>query len=282
MLAAAMWSVLAISVLAVMAVFGSMAVHLLRASETPAFWMAPLIGCAYVLMFPAGACGLLLTTVLDDRSPARVVVTAIAILLLAGAVLCTAQVIRQGWLTRRQNRRSKRILSRTEVLALIRSGEVERFAKRQESLQMFLKPDPTGKDMVRTRRADPRDYSECVAAANDVRDQVGVIHYHNSDNPLDPSSPGGRWITPEEAAELLNAGEIKTFSFGNPEASFIGPGEHGQITFHGIPTGIKLADYGWVRHISVTPAMEPTMIPIARAAQARHGIPQFSINGHNE
>jgi len=121
-----------------------------------------------------------------------------------------------------------------------------------------------------------------VAAANEVHDQVGVIPYFNDTGQNDPAGPGGRWIPSEAAAALLDAGKIKTFSYGTPEPSLFAPDHRSQMTFHGTPTGIKLIDYGWVRHIAVMPSMESTMIPIARAAQHRLGKPQFCINGHYE
>jgi hypothetical protein len=104
----------------------------------------------------------------------------------------------------------------------------------------------------------------------------GVVRYRNNTScPHDPPSRRHRWITAEEAAALLNAGQIGTFGYGQPDA-------FDTRMLFGEPTGIKLIDFGSVRHIYVEPAMELAMIPIARAAQKRHGRPQFTINGKYE
>jgi hypothetical protein len=90
----------------------------------------------------------------------------------------------------------------------------------------------------------------------------------------DASAEGAfRWITADEAVNLLDHGTIKTFSYGVsrfPE----------NRTASGQPTGILLTDYGWVRHIYVESSMEDTMVPVARAAQRSHdGVPQFCVDG---
>jgi hypothetical protein len=68
-----------------------------------------------------------------------------------------------------------------------------------------------------------------------------------------------RWITADEAESLLERGLIQTFNYGIADSLANEPSS-------GQPTGIKLIDHGWVRHIYVEPSMEDTMVPIARAA----------------
>jgi hypothetical protein len=103
-----MWAVLGMSVLAVVAPVGTLALFLLLRSPYLAYLSTSLLGCAYVSMFVGGACGLVLTAVLDEGSPARVVATVIAIVLLAGGVLITAELLREMWLTGRRTRRDER------------------------------------------------------------------------------------------------------------------------------------------------------------------------------
>jgi len=124
-----------------------------------------------------------------------------------------------------------------------------------------------------TRRAHPQDYLTFVAAADELLADGRMIHY-DDETGEGPSSTNRRWITFEEAAALLGTGKVKTFSYGSR-----GDSGDGRMPFRGTPTGIKLTDHGWVRHIRVDPEREAALIPLARAAQASHGRPQFSING---
>src|SRR3954470_19154339 len=104
-----------------------------------------------------------------------------------------------------------------------------------------------------------------------------MIHYDNETGE-GLSSTNHRWITLEETAALLGADKVQSFSYGSRGTS----SGAGRTTFHGTPTRIQLTDHGWVRHLRVAPEMEATLIPLARAAQAAHGRPQFFVNGSNE
>jgi hypothetical protein len=111
-LAAVMWSSFAIAVVAVVAFVVSLTVIQLRPRtkpQGPALWLVPLSGCAFVSAFVGGFCGLVLATVSDEGSLTQVVLTAVAIILLAGGVLATAELLRQMWLSRRRDRLSEQV-----------------------------------------------------------------------------------------------------------------------------------------------------------------------------
>jgi hypothetical protein len=279
-----MWPLLVIAVLNVAGSSVGYVVYVRSRTKStaPPILLGLSILSAFAATFVGGFSGLVLIAVSDEGAPVHAILVAITMILFICAVLGTASFYREARRSRRHSRISEQPLATEEVLALIRAGRVEAFSKEEGVVTVFLTPDPTVKEWSRLRRADAQDYAAFVATANEVCDQVGVITYHNDSGQNDPASPGSRWITPEEATALLNAGKISTFCHGVPEPSFIGPGRQGRMTFHGARTGIQLIDYGWVRHIYVTPALESTMIPIARAAQARLGKPQFNVNGRYE
>jgi hypothetical protein len=232
---------------------------------------APVFTSAHVLAWAGGISGLLLNVILNQSS-IRTIVTIIAILMLAYAVVRAVQTIHIHRMVRLHNR----TISQDEMLNLIESCAISSFSKRAGTVDFgYTNPGSgKGRDFWRPHRADATGYPAYVAAANEVRSRCRIT-YNNDTGPNDPSSPGHRWITQEEASALLNAGKIRTFSYGQPDT-------FARLAFSGHPTGIKLVDYGWVHHIGVDAAMESTMIPIARTAQTRHGAPQFCVNGHYE
>lgn len=274
-----LWALWGIGVLNIVALFVSLAVYLIRARFTvvgPAFLATILTMFAIVTTFVGGFSGLLLILLSDAGPPVRIVLIVSTVVLLAGAGLVTAVVLNHIWLSRRVSRISKQLLSRDEVLDLIRAELVRSFSRRDGVLEVSLDPRAAEDPELWTRRAHPQDYLVFVAAADEILAEGRMIHY-DDETGEGPSSTNHRWITLEEAAGLLGAGKVKTFSYGSRGSS-----GDGRTTFRGTPTGIKLTDHGWVRHIRVAPEMEATLIPLARAAQACHGRPQFSVNGSYE
>ncbi|MBP2325603.1 hypothetical protein JOF56_005988 [Kibdelosporangium banguiense] len=235
--------------------------------------LAPLSVAAYVSTYVGGISGLLLASA--TGSPIlRFLAGGLGGGLLTLNALSHVARLRE----RRRNRKLDRVISQDEMLELIRSQTIKGFCKQKDGVVRFTYVDywQNGEYIRRPSNADGAGYPAYVAAADDVRRQHGhTVSYRNESDPHDPLTPGGRWITVEEATALLQANEIKTFAY-------TGSGGFAHTTFKGTPTGIRLLDHGWVRHIHVNPAMEATMIPIARDAQRRHGRPQFWMNGRYE
>jgi hypothetical protein len=235
--------------------------------------LAPLFFTAYLLTYAGGVSGLLLAAAADSPM-VRVLTGGVGGVMLALNVLSHVARFRQ----RRLARELDRVISQDEMLGLIRSRTIKGFHKDKDGDVRFVYVNDweNGEFLWRTTKADGAGYPAYVAAADDVRRRYGhTVSYRNESDPNDPLTPGGRWITVDEATALLQANEIKTFTYR-------GSGGFGHTTFKGKPTGIRLLDHGWVRHLHVNPAMEATMIPIAREAQRRHGRPQFSINDRYE
>jgi hypothetical protein len=85
-----------------------------------------------------------------------------------------------------------------------------------------------------------------------------------------------RWITADEAGDLLSRDMIGSFSFGT--GSY-----HADKPASGQRTGIKLIDHGTVCHMYVEPPMEDAMIPVVRAAKRAHdGRPRLVVGGNYE
>jgi hypothetical protein len=274
---AVLWALWGIAVLNVGALVVSSAVYLIRARTMttvgPAFLATLLAILAMGTTVVGGLSGLLLILLLTDAGVVLIVSTFV---LLAGAAYVVFLVLNRRWLSWRESRARTRILSRDEVLDLIRAGLVHSVLRNDGVLEVGLKLAAAEEPALRTRRAHPRDYLAFVAAADELLAQGRKIRYEDETGE-GPSSTDRRWITVEEAAMLLGTGEVKTFSCGRDESS-----GDGRTTFRGTPTGIKLTDRGWARHIAVLPAMEKTLIPLARVARARWGLPHISVDGGYE
>jgi hypothetical protein len=272
-----LWALWGIAVLNVGALVVSLAVYLIRAHTTtavgPAFLATLLAILAMGTTFVGGFSGLLLILLTE----AGVVLIVGTVVLLAGAAFVVFLVLKQRWLSWRKFRRRTRILSRDEVLDLIRAGLVHSLSRHDGVLEVDLKLAAAAEPALRTRRAHPRDYLAFVAAADELLAEGRKIRY-DDETGEGPSSTDRRWISVEEAARLLGTGEVKTFSCGGDERSADGRPR----TFRGTPTGIRLTDRGWARHIAVLPAMEKTLIPLARVARARWGLPHISVDGGYE
>ena len=268
-----LWALWGIAVLNVGALFVSLAVSVLWPRFEGLGLLAVLLAMfAIVTTFVGGFSGLALILLSD----AGVVLVVSTVVLLAGAALVTAVGLHQIWLSRRISRIGRKLLSRDEVLDLIGAGLVRSFSRRDGVLEVSLDPRAAEDSDLWTRRAHPRDYLAFVAAADEILAEGRMIHY-DDDTGEGPSSTNHRWITLDEAAALLGTGKVQNFLYGNRGGS----GDD-RMTFRGTPTGIKLIDHGWVRHIRVTPEREAILIPLARAAQASHGRPQFCVNGSYE
>jgi hypothetical protein len=194
------------------------------------------------------------------------VLTAWTALLLISAVL----LIR---LARAQDPAISTVISQDEMIKLIRSHAILAFTRELDFVSIqYASNRPTGNYQWRPDHADPDGFDSYVAAALEIAPDF-IVAFHDHDSPGEGLF---RWITTHEAVDLLERGMIKTFNYGSvrfPENE----------TASGERTGIKLTDYGWVRHIYVEPSMEGTMVPVARAAQRSHdGIPQFCIDGKYE
>ena len=272
-----LWVLWGIAVLNVVALAVSLVVYLIRArvmtTVGPAFLTTLLAIFAMGTTFVGGFSGLLLILLTD----AGVVLIASTAVLLAGAAFVASFVLKHRWLFRRESRARTRILSRKEVLGLIRAGLVHSLSRHDGVLEVDLKLAAAKEPTLRTRRAHPRDYLAFVAAADEVLASGRKIRYEDETGE-GPSSVDRRWISVEEAARLLGTGEVKTFACGGNES----PADGRPRTFRGTPTGIKLTDRGWARHMAIVPEMAKTLMPLARVARARWGRPHISIDGRYE
>ncbi|MEU0790119.1 hypothetical protein ABZ342_08620 [Amycolatopsis sp. NPDC005961] len=273
---AVLWALWGIGVLNVAAAVVSSSVHLLLSRFTtfaaPAFLSIILIMAAIVTTFAGGFAGLLLV-LLTDAGPVLIVSTGV---LLAGATCVTAFALNQVRLSRRDSRVGKRLLSRDEVVDLIKAGLVHSFSRRNGVLEIQLKLRAAKEPALRHRRAHPRDYLAFVAAATEGGAGRRKIRYED-DTGEGPSSTERRWITVAEAAALLGADQVKTFGWGGLESP-----DNARATFRGTPTGIKLIDHGWARHIVAAPESGAALLPLARVARSAHGRPHIIVDGHWE
>lgn len=228
--------------------------------------LSPLFFAELLARFAGGVAGVLLVVLLDEPR-ARTVAG-----VLGGVLVLLCIPVVTGLLRHRKSlATADRVLGQDEMLELIRSRAITSFVKEADGSLRFVYAERDD-DLFRPTNADPEGYPAYVAAADEVRRGHGhtIAYRSRADAPVGP-----RWVTVEEATALLDAAEIKTFTYRELP-------EHRQVPESGTPTGIKLLDHGWVRHLVVDPAMEATMIPIARAAQRVHGRPQFSSNGWYE
>ena len=274
-----LWALWGIAVLNVAAVFVSFTVHVIGSRFTtagPPLLTILLIISAMATTFAGGLSGLLLILLSRLGSPMRVVLIVSTVALLTGAASVVALFAGQARLSRRARRIGGQLLSADEVVALIEAGLVRSFSRREGVLELSLDPRVDEDPELWTRRAHPQDYPTFVAAADELLAEGRMIHY-DDETGEGPSSTTHRWITLEEATALLGADKVTTFSYGSRGGS----GDT-RATFRGTPTGIRLTDHGWVRHIQVAPAMEAILVPLARVAQASHGRPQFHVNGCSE
>ncbi|MEU8638601.1 hypothetical protein AB0C38_40995 [Amycolatopsis sp. NPDC048633] len=271
-----LWALWGIGVLNVVALGVSLSASLIRervtGSATPAFITILLTMFAMVTTVVGGFSGLLLVLLTD----AGVVLVVGTVVLLVGAALVAAGYLGHRRLSRRVARIGRQLLSREEVLDLLAAGLVRSFSRRDGVLEVTLDPRVARERELWTRRADPRDYLAFVAAADEVLAEGRMLQY-DDETGEGPPSTNLRWITLEEAAALLGTGRVRSFSHGSR-----GRSGDDRTAFRGTPTGIKLTDHGWVRHIAVTPELEAATIPLARAARAIHGTPEFLVDGHRE
>ncbi|TDP90600.1 hypothetical protein [Labedaea rhizosphaerae] len=276
-----LWSALDFSVVVVgvaLAVFGLVVLWAYKGpsgGEMAVLIMAPLYLAALLCQFIGAFSGLLLAFLID-KSPARFVAGILGGVFFLTCAL-TVFVSVRAW---RLEKKSDRVIGQDEMIDLIRCRAVSSFSKEPDGTVRFEyaeRRDENGRYLYyRPTHADSQGYPAYVAAANDLRHRHGhVIDYHNHADSYDPLAPGPRWVTTDEATALLRAGEIDTFSYGEPP-------DPRKILKAGTSTGIALIDHGWVRHLVVDRAAEAAMIPIAREAQHRHGKPQFSIDGRYE
>lgn len=267
-----LWVLWGIGVVNIAALFVSVVVYEIRArlmEVGPACLASALAIAAIATTFVGGFSGLLLIL----RTDAGAVLVVGTVVLLAGAAFVTAFALHQVWLSRRVSRIGKRLLSRKEMLDLIRAGLVRSFTRRHGVLDVSLDPRANKHCDLWERRAHPEDYLVFVAAADELLAEGRVIYY-DDETGQGPSSINYRWITFEEAAALLGADKVSKFVYGRGAD----PGD-GRTAFRGTPTGIGLADYGWGRRIEVAPAQAAALVPLARAAQATHRRLQFWVDG---
>ncbi len=175
--------------------------------------------------------------------------------------------------SRAESREESRVIGQDEMIELIRSRAIRSFTRESGSVSIQYENywSTEEKYMWRPEHADPGGYDRYVAAALELAPEF-VVAFHDDDSPRERLF---RWITADEAESLLEHGMVKTFNYG--------AGSLADEPASGERTGIKLIDYGWVRHIYVEPPMEHTMVSAARAAQRSHnGFPQFCIDGKYE
>lgn len=164
----------------------------------------------------------------------------------------------QQW---KESREHNRIMSREEMLDLISSSAIRSFTDTGNYVELIYQEnrDSDGRYIYKARRADSAGYQAYVAAANQAR-RLGVdVYYFNRIGRNDPSSAGTRWLSVAEARALLLSGAIDAFHCGRRDPY---PAESAT----GQATGIKITDFGWVRHLYVEPGLASTMVPIARNA----------------
>jgi hypothetical protein len=268
-----LWALWGIAVLNVLALLVNLLACLIRPHSTLGSSLLGLLLVYFLIVttFIGGFSGLALILLTDGG----VVLVVSTVVLLAGAAFVIAVVLHRIWLSGAVSRAGKRLLSRDEMLDLIRANLVGSFSRRDGLLEVELKLRAAKEPELRKRRAHPRDYLAFVAAVKEGGAAMRKIRY-DDDTGEGPSSTDRRWITVEETAALLGAGQVKTFSCGGDES----PGE--VRTFRGTPTGIRLTDHGWARHIAAGPELAATLVPLARVARAAHGRPHIAVNGHYE
>jgi hypothetical protein len=200
-------------------------------------------------------------------------------LYVAGGVLAAwtvLLVISAVWGARRTrdiNRATSRVISQDEMIEQLRSRAIRSFTRESGLVSIQYENYWTAEGEYRWQpdHADPDGFDSYVATALELAPDF-VVAFHDEDSPRERLF---RWITAAEAESLLDRGVIKTFNYG--------VGGLADEPASGQRTGIKLIDYGWVRHLYVEPPMENRMVPVARAAQRSHnGLPQFCIDGRYE
>ena len=175
-------------------------------------------------------------------------------------ILSLIALLRTGLRQRKINRERNRIMSQDEMTALIRSFAIRSFTNDEDGVSVIYieNRDADGQYVYKARRACRDGYPAYVAAANEARRLGAEITYFNRIGRNDPTSAGTRWLSVDEARELLFSGSIDAFYCGNRDPF---PDEPAA----GDPTGIKLIDFGWVRHLYVESELASTMVPIARS-----------------
>jgi hypothetical protein len=174
-------------------------------------------------------------------------------------ILFMRTVLRQ----RKVNREYRRIMGRDEMIDLIRSSAISSFTNSESGVSVTYLDyrDSDGRYIYKAGRADPDGYQAYVAAANEARRRGVGIAYFNRIGRNGPSSAGTRWVSVDEARELLLSGAVDVFHCRSRD-----PYPHEPAT--GEATGIKIIDFGWIRHLYVEPELASTMVPIAQSAAA--------------
>ena len=271
------WLVLCGSVVPVAVVVAShaKAVSMARRQQAGSEYIAMMLWPFYLLAPFAGTAGAVagfwLATRADSTAGSVVLYMAGGVLGAWTALFLTGTV-RSSRQTRANARKTSRVLSKDEMIGMIRSRAIRSFTRRSGSVSiMYENYWIDGTYQWLPRHADPDGFDSYVAAALALAPGFTVA-FHDDELPPERLL---RWITAQEAEDLLARGMVKTFTYGT--------GRLADEPTSGERTGIKLVDHGWVRHIHVEPPMQDTMIPIARAAQrSHHGVPQFCIDGKYE
>jgi hypothetical protein len=279
MLSVIAWLVLCGSALPVAAVIAvhawavSLARHGKSGSEFIPMFFLPL----YLLALLAGITGPIAgfwLAAMAGSTAGRVVLSSVAgawavptVLVLVGLIRSVPSVLRQ----RAQAREWSRVIGQDEMINLMRSGSVRAFERRPGPVVVIWYERSlaaSGKGRYGTQHADPGGYDAYVAAARELTPGI-TIEYADEDLP--PKSKF-RWITADEATDLLERGRVIVFHCGV-----------NIVPASGEPTGIKIIDYGRQYHMYIDPPMEGAMMPVARAARHAHnGHPRFVIDGKRE
>jgi hypothetical protein len=274
------WLVLCGSVLCVAVVVAShiFAVRMARRKQAGSEYIAMFLWPFYVFAPLAGIAGALAGFWLAPRASSTAVSAALYITggaLAAQEALWLAGAVRDNRRSRAQRREVSAVVSQDEMIRLIRSGAIRSFARKSGSVGITYENYwAGGKYQWLPHHADPDGFDSYVTAARALAPGL-IIAFADHDAPRERLF---RWITVDEAADLLDRGLIKTFNYGTVSSAENEPAS-------GERTGIKLIDHDYVRHIYVEPSMEDIMVPLARAAQrSRAGapVPQFCINGSYE
>jgi len=222
----------------------------------PLFVLMPLFMVAGTISATALALG--------SRGTAAVVWwVAIAAAFGSWTVVSFAMFLQTALRQHRESREHKRIMSQEEMVSLIRAFAINSFTNemREISVNYVENFDADGNYVYQAGRADPAGYQLYVDEANLARRLGAGVTYFNKLGRNDPASAGTRWLSVDEARELLLSGSVESFTCGSrdPYEREIASGE---------PTGIKVTDFGWVRHLYVEQRLADTMVPIAQSVPA--------------
>ena len=171
---------------------------------------------------------------------------------------------------------SEKPLSDSQVLNLIDSCKVTSVQKNGNKVDLSLTSDAyydaKGNWLWRSTTANSVNWNNFVVEVKKVKSKCGG----NVDAFDNTSGPKISWVSVQQATELLQQCEIKTFNYTPSGLTNV------QAPSSGTPTGIILEAHPTLSHLFIEPGEESTMIPRARGVQQHCGGPQFYHDGNYE